>query len=401
MRDLTDAELVTRYARKGDEASFAEIARRHGPMVYGACRRLLGESGATDDAVQAVFMLLARKAGSLSRREALVGWLHGAASLVAREHLRAARRRRRAEREAAEMRAAAERGGSRDWDALRGELDAAIGKLPRHYREAVLLSCVEGRSEAEAARELGVPAGTVKSRVSRGLEKLRERLAQRGTVLGVAALAGLLAEHAAPAMPAALAAKVTGLASGGAAGAAAASVSLLMMEGALKAMLMFKIKVAAAVLGTVLLAGAAVPAARGILAGEGPTPSPAEPEPGGRKPAPAGGIAWGQAVGGLQAGLVPLGGDAGKGWGEENSPFFCPNCAGKPRDHCMDPRVAAARRVCAVCGKAKPSSAQFAEGQPMRIEVHLRNTGGEPMKAAWAQCSWQWRVVFTSKKNSS
>jgi len=191
MKELTDAELVGRYVAGGDETAFAEIARRHGPMVYAACRRQLG--GAAEDAVQAVFMLLAGKARGLSKREALAGWLHGAANLVAREHLRAARRRRRAEKEAAEMRQAEREPAGADWNTVRPEVDAAIGKLPRHYREAVLLSCVEGRPEAEVARELGVPAGTVKSRVSRGLEKLRERLAQRGRVLGVAGLAALLA----------------------------------------------------------------------------------------------------------------------------------------------------------------------------------------------------------------
>ncbi len=591
MRTLTDAELVARYAGEADEAAFAEIARRHAPMVYGACRRLLGESGAADDAVQAVFMLLARKAASLSGREALAGWLHGAASLVAREHMRAARRRRRAEREAAEMRAAAERGGSRDWDAVRGELDAAIGKLPRHYREAILISCVEGRSEEETARELGVPAGTVKSRVSRGLEKLRERLAQRGNVLGVAALAGLLGEHAAPAMPAALAAKVAGLGSGApAAGAATvtagASASLLMMEGALRAMLMFKLKVAAAMLAAALIAGASVPVGRKLIAAaEGPGPAlearnegircrvtkllpggsvvlsagsrhgvkpgfefdvtrerqrPGRGEqklgavkakevrrdettavmisfrqqikvgdlattrlkavtpgtqPGKQQSQPASGtIAWGQAMNGLQAGLVPLGcvqrpgtdhtivsglaghlkdgksvvaalkeiaakggavADvarlmerdirAGRSLSEAMAArpkVFGPDCVGAVRDGeaartvelslaalarrlaaasaANWPRVsvcrqcyghvnvkshqlvegkcakcgaridaslfkfcascAAAERICMRCGKAKPWSATFIEGQPVRLEIHLRSTGEKPLK---------------------
>ncbi|HOX04994.1 MAG TPA: sigma-70 family RNA polymerase sigma factor [Planctomycetota bacterium] len=253
MQSKTDSELVTLYAGggAGGDSAFAEIVRRHGGLVYAACRRLLGDAAA-EDAVQAVFMLLARKAGSLSRGEALAGWLYGAASLVAREHLRSARRRANAEKEAASVREA-EKGGAAgpSWAELRPEIDAALGALPRPYRDAVVLSCLEGRPEAEVARELGVPAGTVKSRVSRGLERLRERLGGRGTVTSAAALAGLLGAHGAEAMPAALAAKVAGLGvigTAGAAGVGAGSMSCLMMESAMKAMFWVKVKLAAAAL---------------------------------------------------------------------------------------------------------------------------------------------------------
>jgi RNA polymerase sigma factor (sigma-70 family) len=414
MKDLSDAELVLRYARGREENAFAEIARRHGPMVYATCRRLLGEGGAADDAAQAVFMLLARKAGSLSRREALAGWLHGAARLVAREHLRAARRRRRAEKEAAEMRAARQGEDSPDWESIRGEIDAEIGRLPRHYRDAVLLSCVEGRSEAETARELGVPAGTVKSRVSRGLEKLRERFAQRGRVMGVAALAALLAEHGRVVMPTALAAKVAalgagaGLAAVAAAEAGATTAVLLMMEGALKAMMMAKLKLAAAVLGAAVVVGTAVPVTRSLVqAGEAKAP----PAPAKK---PADGVLWGKAVNDLQAGLVPLGGDSATKWGGPQCPKCrkfnrklvmskCSKCgvecgSNRPIKFCQ--ACAAAKRVCQACGIAKPWSATFVSGQPMHLELHLRNVGKKPIQAAWAHCSWQWQVVFTAKGGS-
>ena len=262
MNELADSELLERYGALGAaaEAAFAEIVRRHGALVYAACRRQLGETGAAEDAVQAVFMLLARKARTLSRKEALAGWLYGAASLVAREHLRAARRRKSAEKEAAEMREAAKPAAAGpDWSDVRPELDAALGALPRHYRDAVVLSCLEGKPEAEVARELKVPAGTVKSRVSRGLEALRERLGQRGTVTSAAALAGLLSTHGVEALPAALSAKVSGLGALGAAaaGAGAGSASLAMMEGAMKAMFWVKIKIAAAVFAAVAAVGGA------------------------------------------------------------------------------------------------------------------------------------------------
>ncbi len=425
MKELSDAKLVELYARERDEGAFAEIARRHGSMVYATCQRLLGS--AADDAAQAVFMLLARKAGSLSRREALAGWLHGAARLVAREHLRATGRRQRAEKEAAEMRAASKSESSREWNSVRSELDAAIEKLPRHYREAVLLSCVEGRGEAEAARELGVPAGTVKSRVSRGLEKLRERLAHRGRVLGVGTLAVLLAEHGTLEMPVALATKIAGLGAA-AAGVGAASASLLMMEGALKAMMMFKIKVAAAVLGTVLVAGTAVPVAQQVIGAEPVNPvkpvvkEPPRTDPPKRRPKaepvkkPAK-VAWGKAANGLQVGLVPLGGGAAAKWARH---VLCPGCEAKLPKSGPGPQpgggavpcsscglmtgarnkfcgaCAEAKRVCMACGKAKPWSATFIAGQPIRLELHYRNVGKKDLdieNANWCDLP-NWRLKF-------
>ena len=479
MNELADSELLERCTAGGAaaEAAFAEIVRRHGALVYAACRRQLPEAAA-EDAVQAVFMLLARKARTLSRKEALAGWLYGAASLVAREHLRAARRRKSAEKEAAEMRQAEKRAPARpDWSEVRPELDAALGALPRHYRDAVVLSCLEGKPEAEVARELKVPAGTVKSRVSRGLEALRERLSQRGTVTSAAALAGWLTAHGVEAMPAALAAKVSALGALGAAaaGAGAGSASLAMMEGAMKAMFWVKVKIAAAVFAAVAAVGGAggtvaVKLAAGEPGAEPPKVETAADEkgikcevigvipggkvllsagsaqgvragfefevsrddkkvgevkavtveekqataevtsvtgeiklgdkartrfgvvlaqPGEKPPAPAeaGKVAWGEVVNGLQAGLVPLGNGATKDW---KGPF-CPNpkcgimektapgvgkCKGCGEatgstsvQYC--PSCAAAKRICQGCGAAKPAGATFAEGEPLRLEVHL------------------------------
>ncbi len=304
MQSKTDSELVALYAAGGAQAeqAFAEIVRRHGGVVYAACRRLLGDAAA-EDAVQAVFMLLARKAGSLSRGEALAGWLYGAASLVAREHLRSARRRERAEKERAIMREAGKAGAAGpSWSDLRPEIDAALGALPRQYRDAVVLSCLEGKPEAEVARELGVPAGTVKSRLARGLERLRERLGTRGVVVPAAALAGLLGAHGVEALPAALAAKLAGLGAAGAlstgivgaVGAVgaqhAAPLPSIMMEGAMKAMFWMKVKLAAAVLvgaaavgggGAAAILAAAEPSGSGKPPAEKPAvQQPAPPEAG-------------------------------------------------------------------------------------------------------------------------
>lgn len=268
--ELADAELVARYAAGGapSEAAFAEIVRRHGGLVLAACRRQLGDAAA-EDAAQATFMLLARKARSLSKREALAGWLYGAAGLIARRHLRAAGRRQRAEREAAVMREndRHEAWGVRHEDLtsqvsrLMPELDAALAALPRHYRDAVILAKMEGRPEAEVARELGLPAGTVKSRVSRGLEMLRERLAQRGAVLSAAGLGAVLVSHGTEAVPAALAAKLAALGTAGAATAVAggSALSAAMLKGALQAMFWTKVKIAAAVVVAAATVSTAVP----------------------------------------------------------------------------------------------------------------------------------------------
>jgi len=180
---LTDRQLLAKYSRGGSEAAFEEIARLYAPLVYSQCLRRLGDEHAAEDAAQATFLALARKAGALARKRGLVlsAWLYRAAELSAKAQARAERRRMRREREAAEMK---ERTASRREDDLWREVgpvvDDCVAALPARYREVLVLRHLAGRGEKEVAAELGKPVGTVKSLLSRALEKLRAKLARRG-----------------------------------------------------------------------------------------------------------------------------------------------------------------------------------------------------------------------------
>jgi RNA polymerase sigma factor (sigma-70 family) len=186
--DHTDADLLTRFIDCSDEAAFAILVHRHGPLILGVCRRLLGDVHSADDAFQATFLLLARKAGRLRRPERLGPWLYGVARRVA---LRArATRGRRREVPVVDMPAAT----PMDVDDLRPILDDAIARLPARDRTPVVLCYFQGLTYAEAARHLGCPAGTVSARLARARARLRVLLTRRG----VAPTAGAVAMSLAP-----------------------------------------------------------------------------------------------------------------------------------------------------------------------------------------------------------
>jgi RNA polymerase sigma factor (sigma-70 family) len=258
-RDPADGQLLARFVAARDEAAFAALLRRHGPMVLAVCRRLLRDAHEAEDAFQATFLVLVHKARSLGRPEALGPWLHGVAYRAA-AHARQAARRRARQREVAAMPV----GGPADevvWRELRPVLDEELGRLPQKYRGALVLFYLEGKSTEEVARQLGCPKGTVLSRLARGRDRLRDRLVRRGVALSVWALVTVLAEKAAPAaVPAALAegaVKAAALTAAGqaAAGAIPAGVAAL-TEGVLRSMLLSKLKVVAAVVLALSLAAA-------------------------------------------------------------------------------------------------------------------------------------------------
>jgi RNA polymerase sigma factor (sigma-70 family) len=215
----TDAVLLGRFAQRRDEDAFADLVARHGPMVLNVCRRVLGDAHAAEDAYQATFLVLARKAGSVRRPDALAGWLYGVASRVARKARSAGARRREGALAGtpeppdprpdplAELTAR---------DLLR-VLEEEVQRLPEAYRLPVVLCCLEGLSQEEAARRLCWTAGAVKGRLERGRRRLRERLARRGLALS-AALAVVEVTHVGaagvPALPAAAPARVLALAEG-------------------------------------------------------------------------------------------------------------------------------------------------------------------------------------------
>ena len=174
---LTDAQLLERFTSRRDEAAelaFAALVERHGPMVLRVCRAVLRDAHEAQDAFQATFLVLVRRAGSLWVRDSLGPWLHQVAYRTASCARSAAARRRRHERRAAELTARPADDGDRD--DLEGVIHEEVGRLPERYRAAVVLCLLEGLTPEQAARHLGCPVGTVHSRLARGREQLRGRL---------------------------------------------------------------------------------------------------------------------------------------------------------------------------------------------------------------------------------
>lgn len=197
VENLSDAQLLERFTATGDEAAFETLVRRHGPLVRGACRRVLGDGHDADDVFQAVFLVLARKAGAIRRRGAVSCWLYGVARRLACQLRRRTARRRDRERAAALLTRLTERHqgpksdaigpGDLAWDEECAVLEEELARLPEKHRAPVLLCYLQGRSNVEAARQLGWPLGTVKSRLTRAREILRARLTRRGVALSVGA----------------------------------------------------------------------------------------------------------------------------------------------------------------------------------------------------------------------
>jgi len=176
----TDGELLGRFVGRRDEAAFAALVERHGPMVLRACRSLLGDDHDALDAFQATFLVLARKGGSLWVRDSLGPWLHRVARRAANRARRDRDRRRAAERRAAEAAPSRSVALEPGRDDLAAAVQEEVDRLPERFRVAVVLCELEGLTSAEAAATLGLPVGTVASRLSRGRDRLRDRLRRRG-----------------------------------------------------------------------------------------------------------------------------------------------------------------------------------------------------------------------------
>ena len=181
LTDLTDGELLDRFAADRDAVAFEVLVRRHGGMVAGVCARVLGRGGEAEDAFQATFLALVRHAGGVRAGGSLAGWLYRVARRIsvraARGRARSACRERVAARPEAFCDDAAERS---DW---RAALDRELDRLPACYRDAFVLCHLEGRAHEDAARELGCALGTLHSRLARAKDRLRRRLAACGVAL--------------------------------------------------------------------------------------------------------------------------------------------------------------------------------------------------------------------------
>jgi RNA polymerase sigma factor (sigma-70 family) len=196
---LSEWQLLERYLERRDEAAFEALVHRHGPMVLSVCRRMLRDTSDVDDAFQATFLVLVRRAGQLGPRDAIGPWLHGVAVRVAFRARSQLARRRRHEPIALEFPAAAPAGGCRDPD-LGEVLDQELSRLPSKYRSPLVLCYLEGRTHDEAARELNWPVGTVKGRLARARDLLRSRLARRGLAPTASVLTMLSASDATAAL---------------------------------------------------------------------------------------------------------------------------------------------------------------------------------------------------------
>ena len=269
----SEGQLLERFIARREGAVFEAVVRRHGPMVWGVCRRILRDHHDAEDAFQATFLVLARRAASVVPREGLANWLYGVAYKTSLK-AKAVRAKRRGREVQAVAVPEPEAGRTEERDELRDVLDLELSRLPDKYRTPVLLCDLEEKTHQEAADQLGWPVGTVSGRLSRGRAMLAKRLARRGVSASVGGLAVAVARSAGAGVPPSLAAATADAAAAFAAGGSAAGLvsggAAALTEGVLKAMLLSKVKTIAAVaIGVGLLlagVGGAVALARAAAA---------------------------------------------------------------------------------------------------------------------------------------
>jgi RNA polymerase sigma factor (sigma-70 family) len=270
---LSDGQLLECYLAGRDEAAFEALVRRHGPMVLGVCRRITGHEQDAEDAFQAAFLVLARKADSVRPREMVGNWLYGVACRTALKAKAASARRRAKERQVRSMPE-----GRVEPEAVCHELlpllDAELRRLPLKYRVPVVLCELEGRSRKEVAKQLGLLEGTLSSRLATARQLLARRLSRRGVTVSAGVLATAFTSAAPAGVPAPLitstvkAAALAATGSAAMAGAASAPVVAL-TEGVLRTMFLGKLKTVALLVLTLAAATgiAGLPALRGLFTG--------------------------------------------------------------------------------------------------------------------------------------
>src|SRR5262245_20726590 len=258
--DRTDGQLLGAFVLERDADAFAGLVRRHGPMVLGVCRRVVGDAAVADDAFQAVFIVLARRAGAVKPREQVGNWLYGVAygtALKARAVL--ARRRSREKQVDVMPEPPVSPRSTADWAELQPLIDEELARLPDKLRVRVLLCDLEGRAQRDVAKHLGIPPATLATRIATARRTLAARLSKRGVTLSGGALAGMLSTNGtASAVPYALGQSVTraaeAVALGGVPLVSAHAVQL--SEGVMRMMLLTKLKaVAVTVLTVAALSG--------------------------------------------------------------------------------------------------------------------------------------------------
>jgi RNA polymerase sigma factor (sigma-70 family) len=279
--ELTDTQLLECFVSRREPAALEALVRRHAPMVWGVCRRVLANHHDAEDAFQATFLVLVRKAGAIRSPARLGNWLYGVAHQTALKARATSARRQKRERPAIDMPEPA--GTERDPSSgLQPLLDQELSRLPEKYRTVIVLCELEGRTIRETARQLGCPEGTVASRLARARTMLAKRFGRHGLALTGSVLATMLAQQPALAsVPDSVLAATIKAVNSVAAGQAALGLTsppvAALTEGVLKAMLLTKLKMVVALV--LVLALTSVGVSRLFF------PGPAEPQAPARDPA--------------------------------------------------------------------------------------------------------------------
>jgi RNA polymerase sigma factor (sigma-70 family) len=264
--DLTDGQLLEHYLSDRDETAVAALVRRHGPMVWGVCRRVLPNHHDAEDAFQATFLVLVRRAASIMPREMVGNWLYGVAHQTALKARATTAKRQARERQVKEMPEPAARPEPDLWPNLEPLLDQELSRLPDKYRVAMVLCDLEGQTRKEVARRLKIPEGTLSSRLTTARAMLAKRLARHGLAVSGGALAAAFSQQVAAAgVPSSAVSTTIKAATFVTAGKASATGPIsvkvaALTEGVLKTMLFTKLKLvmvvlAVAMLGMVAFAG--------------------------------------------------------------------------------------------------------------------------------------------------
>ena len=257
MPDTDDHQLLASYARGNSEAAFSVLVQRYVGFVYSVALRCAGDAHAAEEITQAVFIILAQKAGRLSDRTVLAGWLHQTARWTAANYLRGEWRRQKREQEAYMQSTLNQADTEAEvWPQLAPRLDEALGRLGERDRNAIVLRYFENKSLREVGEAIGAGEDAAKMRVNRALEKLRKIFARQGTAFSVVAIAGAIAANSVQAAPAGLTDSISAVAV--TKGATAGSSTLALVKGALKLMIWNKMKSA-------IITGAAIILAAGII----------------------------------------------------------------------------------------------------------------------------------------
>ena len=253
----TDEHLLACFVEQQDEAAFAALVQRHSSMVWGVCRRVLHSHHDAEDAFQATFLVLVRKAKSIVPRRLVANWLYGVACTTAHRTRVATARRRARERQVPVM-PEGEAVQPDDCDDLRSLLDKEVSRLPEKYRLPIVLCHLQGKPIKEATQELGWPQGTLAGRLARARKMLAKRSDRRGVALSSGSLAVVLSEQAAsayvsPSLAGGTVKAAVAIAAGKTAATAAISANVAaVVDGVLTSMLWTKMKTASAVLFVVL-----------------------------------------------------------------------------------------------------------------------------------------------------